>query len=237
MPKNSTPDPFPPELLTATEHHTAEEKSQFGRMLVAFVLGGFQRAKFTQAIYRRLSNCFHHIAEYSRDGFYATWFADAARQRKWVEHVKANVSTGDPAFTFSDVERLFRAWLAVNEEEVLRVIVGNEARERQAMIVEDIRRDALAGKTHQQFKVVAKSSNVGDFGHSQFILLAADGCCYAVQHIQSNGAWKVGDVFNVPLGKDRLPTWKGMCVEGPERRQDAPPEVVAKFWNEKALIS
>jgi hypothetical protein len=233
MPTKSKPDPFPPELLTATEYHTAEEKSRFGRMLVAFVLGGFQRAKFTKRLYQWVCNCFHHIAEYDQGGFYATWFADAAKQRKWVEHVLRYVPTGDPAFTFCDVERLFRAWLAVNKEEVLWVITGNEARERQALIVEDIRRDGLAGKTHQAFKVVARSDSTNSFGLHQYIMLAQDGSTWAV-HRSLCSPWNIGQLVNVFLDANRLPKWEGMGVECPERRQDAPPDVVAQVWGGEA---
>ena len=235
--KKSTPNPFPPELLVSTEFRTADEKSRFGRALVAFVLGGFRRAKFTEPLYRRLCSCFGHIAEYGRGGFYAAWFADAEKQRKWVQHLLEYAPCGDPAFTCSDLERLFKAWLAVNREEVLRVIATKEARERAARVTEDKRRDALTGKTHQAFMVVAGSANVGAFGHTQFLMLAEDGCCYAVHHVQTNGAWQVGQIFDVPLDHDGLPTWEGLCVECPERRQDGPHEVVAKFWKKKVQIS
>jgi hypothetical protein len=130
------------------------------------------------------------------------------------------------------VERLFKAWLGLNREKLLKVIAANEASERQVLVAEDIRRDALAGQTHQQFKVVAKSANVGAFGHHQYVLLAQDGTTYIVHHTPFP-AWSIGQTFDARLDENRLPTWEGMSLECPERREHAPPEVVAPFWNGK----
>ena len=233
MLKSKKSNPFPPELFVSTEFRTADDKSRFGRKLAAFVLGGFRRDQFAERLYTRLCNCFGHIAEYDRNGFYATWFADAAKQRQWVEHILKHVPCGDPHYTFSDLERLFKAWLGLNREKLLKVIAANEALERQVLVAEDIRRDALAGQPHQAFKVVAKSQNKTAFGHNQFIMLAKDGTTWAVCHIQCNGVWKVGDVFNVPLDQNKRPKWEEMSVECPERREHAPQDVVTQFWNGK----
>ncbi len=66
---------FADDQFTPTKWSTAEEKASFANDLLAFIMSGFPKTKFTQKLYQRLSNCFSHIAEYDRDNFYAVWFA------------------------------------------------------------------------------------------------------------------------------------------------------------------
>ena len=224
-------NPFPVELLKATEFYTAENKSRFGINLLRFVSSGFKAHRFTKSLYTQLSMCFGHIAHYNRGGFYTTWFSSSAKQRSWVEYISEYVPCGDPEYTFSDLERMFKAWLTMNRETIDLLIRQNEAVEGSAAACEQKRRDALLHRTHQGFKVAAMSQNVGSFGHHQFVMVARDGCVYKVCHVQSNGPWHVGQVFDVRLGRNCLPTWDNMCVEVPERMLDAPPKVVDKVWN------
>ena len=58
-----------------------------------------------------MSNCFGHIAHYDLRGFYSTWFADDAARLSFLRHTLAFPCYGDPAYTFSDVERAIKAEL------------------------------------------------------------------------------------------------------------------------------
>ena len=66
---------------------------------------------FTKTFYNRLSNCFGHIAHYDLHGFYGTWFAHDALRLSFLQHTLSFSCYGDPAFTFSDVERAIKAEL------------------------------------------------------------------------------------------------------------------------------
>lgn len=98
--------------FTPTQWATAEEKAKIANKLTRFILGGFQQASFTKAMYQRLSNMFGHIAHYDIHGFYATWFADIRCCRDWAEHITSSwlSGIGDPAFTWSDVEKALIQW-------------------------------------------------------------------------------------------------------------------------------
>jgi len=209
--------------------YTAEDKATFINALVAFVLSGFQQSNFTSEIYRHLSNCFQHIAHYDQNGFYATWFADVDKQSKWVDRIKGTRICGDPAYTFSDVEREFQAWLTESDEidgllDQNRITKGEE---------EDKERDrltALQGATHQTFMVAAKSENTGPFGHRNYVVIAQDGSAFQISIIPHNRTLAVNTAIDVPL-EDGRPTWAGFYVETPQRLPNAPQNVIDELWN------
>ena len=97
--------------FTPTQFTTAAEKRAFAEKLAAFVLGGFKEKSFSQKLYKTLRNCFSHIAEYDRAGFYSVWFSDTRAQLDWVVNAMRQGGYGDPAFTHSDVEKAFRTFL------------------------------------------------------------------------------------------------------------------------------
>ena len=68
---------------------------------------------------------------------------------------------GDPNFCWSDVERELKSWAATNAEAIDTVLTENEWKFVAAMKAETDRRAALQSKTHQEFTVVAKSTNLG----------------------------------------------------------------------------
>ena len=55
---------FADDQFTPTKWSTAAEKASFANDLLALIMSGFPKAKFTQKLYQRLSNCFSHIADY-----------------------------------------------------------------------------------------------------------------------------------------------------------------------------
>lgn len=103
--------PFMPGLYTATKHTYAADKKKIAEHLAAFIDSGFSVALFTHALYKALNSMFGHIAHYNREGFYNTWFESTRMQAKWL-HNAANWSCpGDPAFTWSDVERDIQSYI------------------------------------------------------------------------------------------------------------------------------
>ncbi len=213
--------------FTATPHSTAEEKTRFCNDFIRFILSGFDRKRFTKKFYERLSNILGHIAHFNARGFWETWFSTPVQQRQFVQHIHECVPLGDPHFCWVDVERELKSWIVTNAEAVNTVLPANERKFAEAAKAECDRRAALVAKTCQQFTVVAKSSNIGSFGHRQYIMCAQDGSAWKVQRIHLY-PWAIGQVVNVPLLKGD-PDWCGIQgVECPERIADCPPDIVAE---------
>jgi hypothetical protein len=101
MPKG----PFLPSDFTATKFSTAADKAEFGNTLLRFIESEWAPALFTKSFYNRLSMCFSHIANYNRTQFYEEWFSSLAAQVRFLKHTLRFPCYGDPAYTFSDVER------------------------------------------------------------------------------------------------------------------------------------
>jgi hypothetical protein len=214
---------FTTERFTPTQCFSAEEKARFCNDFVRFVLSGFDRKLFKPKFYQRLSNIFGHIAHYDADGFWEVWFASPAKQCQFVQRVHEWVPVGDPHFCWSDAERELKSWATKEAEAVEAAIVASERKFTQASKVETDRRAALANQTHQQFKVMAKSSNIGSFGHRQYVMVAQDGSAWKVQRTYLY-PWETGQVVNVPLINGE-PDWCSIQgVECPEQIEDCPVE-------------
>jgi hypothetical protein len=54
---------------------------------------------------------FGHIAHYNRAGFWSEFFTTAADKVRFIEQTVQHPCYGDPAWTYSDVERALQAWL------------------------------------------------------------------------------------------------------------------------------
>jgi hypothetical protein len=96
---------FTAHQFTATEWETAEGKADFGNKLCKFIAADFKQTLFTKALYGRLSNCFGHIAHYNIHGFFETFFQNLTGKIEFLELSVQWPCYGDPAFTFSDLER------------------------------------------------------------------------------------------------------------------------------------
>ena len=94
-----------------TKWDTTEQKAKFANALLTFVAQDFPRSKFHESFYRRLSNTFGHIACYNRDGFYERFFLTAEDKLAFLEQCLTWPCYGDPAYTYSDVERAVGARL------------------------------------------------------------------------------------------------------------------------------
>jgi hypothetical protein len=102
---------FTAEQFTATPWSTAREKADFANAFVRFVENNFQQAHFPKWFYRRLSQTFGHIAQFDETTFYRTFFGKAADKLRFLRQTVDHQPVGDPAFTYSDVERVLRDWV------------------------------------------------------------------------------------------------------------------------------
>lgn len=135
-----TPANFTAVDFIATKFATAEEKAKIANKLTRFILGGFKQGSFSQAMYARLSNMFGHIAHYNMHGFYETWFSGPHECCKWAEYVLrggAYGSVGNPAHTWSDVEKALIAWMRDNRiAEQLEAIYRAEVEARDLALLQ-----------------------------------------------------------------------------------------------------
>jgi hypothetical protein len=107
--KDFTADQFAP-----TRWEGAEEKARFARRFVRFVESNFAERQFPDTFYRRLALTFGHIAHYNQRGFYEEFFTAAEGKVRFLRMTLAHPCWGDPAFTYSDVERALQSWLHQN---------------------------------------------------------------------------------------------------------------------------
>jgi len=98
--------------FTPTKFRTADEKAKFANHFFRFVDSNFAANLFTQKFYERLSNTFGHIAHCSKAGFYEEFFCNAADQLRFLDQIVKCPCHGDPAWTFSDVERAIQKEVA-----------------------------------------------------------------------------------------------------------------------------
>ena len=103
--------PLQAEQFVATRFDTAQAKADFGNQLLTFVAEGFPQKRFTQRFYRVLMQHFGMIAHYDQHGFWREFFTTTADQVRFLEAVISHPCWGDPAFTFSDLERVVVARL------------------------------------------------------------------------------------------------------------------------------
>ena len=107
--KDFTADQFAP-----TRWEGAEEKARFARRFVRFVESDFAEREFPDTFYRRLALTFGHIAHFNRHGFYEEFFTATEGKVRFLRMTLAHPCWGDPAFTYSDVERALQSWLHQN---------------------------------------------------------------------------------------------------------------------------
>ena len=106
---------FTAEQFTPTKWDDGQTKANFARQFVKFVESDFDQRLFSQAFYRRLSMTFGHIAHFNRQGFFETFFTTTADKVRFLRMTLAHPCFGDPAFTYSDVERALQSWLRETE--------------------------------------------------------------------------------------------------------------------------
>src|SRR5689334_3842496 len=108
------PAPFCAEQFTATKWVSAEEKAKWANAMASWIMRGFPKNGWRKGLYEPLHQMYGHSAHYNQEGFYAEWFSSIHRQFQWLEYVAGGGAfgiLGDPAWTWSDVERAMRAWI------------------------------------------------------------------------------------------------------------------------------
>jgi hypothetical protein len=219
---------FSADQFTPTEFTTAEDKAKFANFFVRFVSEGFKKGLFQKQFYHRLSMTRGHIAHYNADGFYNTWFATTEDQQRFIDHWRNEPVFGDPAYTFSDVERELQSWIQQNEQKIASIIEDNAKVEQAAHDVEDQRVRNLEGENRQEFAVAQKSSNTNSFGLYGIILVAKDGSAWEAAHGYLDCP-EQGDVVSLGLDGNSEPIFTG--YEIPRRLKNAPQEVVDAVWD------
>ena len=99
------------EQFVATRFDIAQAKADFGNQLLAFIAEGFPQKRFTQSFYRVLMQHFGMLAHNDQQGFWAEFFTSTADQLRFLKEITGHPCWGDPAFTFSDLERMVIARL------------------------------------------------------------------------------------------------------------------------------
>lgn len=93
------------EQFVATKFDSAAAKADFGNQLLAFIAEDFPRKRFTLKFYCVLCQHFGMITHYDQHGFWAEFFTSTADKLRFLEEISSYPCWGDPAFTFSDLER------------------------------------------------------------------------------------------------------------------------------------
>jgi len=105
---------FTSDKFSPTTWAPAKKKAQFAKQLIRFIQADFPRRQFSKAFYRRLSQTFGHIAHYDVFGFYDTFFRTTEGKVRFLHQTLQWPCYGDPAFTYSDVEKAIQSWLLQN---------------------------------------------------------------------------------------------------------------------------
>jgi len=97
--------------FTPTKWDTAADKAWFANALCKFIAADFARTLWTKRLYRRLSQCYGHIAHYSDAGFWGVFFNDTQGKLDFLDETMSHRCHGDPTYTYCDVERAIQARL------------------------------------------------------------------------------------------------------------------------------
>lgn len=101
-----------------TQHSTAEDKARFASQFVHFWESHFDWHCFPKWFYQRLSMTFGHIAHYNQKAFYEEFFTSPRGLWNFRQITERGGGYGDPAYTYSDVERALKAWLTARDRQV-----------------------------------------------------------------------------------------------------------------------
>jgi hypothetical protein len=120
--KITTPitDLIPENGFTPTEFYNECQKAKFLRDLCKWIENGMPEKRFLtrKDLYHHLHLHMGHIAHYDKFGFYDVWFSSSTKRIEFIEYHADDRSMGtwgSPAFTFSDVAKVFRIWLRAND--------------------------------------------------------------------------------------------------------------------------
>jgi hypothetical protein len=121
---------FTADRFTPTKWDSADKKAKFAKQFIRFVLSDFSMKQFPKTFYVRLSMTFGHIAHFNQHGFYETFFNTTEGKVRFLRMTLQHPCYGDPAWTYSDVERALQSWL--RENDVLAKYENRLAQEQEA---------------------------------------------------------------------------------------------------------
>ena len=75
---------------------------------------GFAWRHFPHQFYLRLCLCFGHIAHFNQRGFFEEFFSTTEGKVRFLRQTLDWSCPGDPAYTYSDIERALQSWLHQN---------------------------------------------------------------------------------------------------------------------------
>lgn len=102
---------FKPYMFIPTEHSTSQDKARFANQFIKFMMSDYDEDFFPKWFYNRLSMCFGHIAHYNLSGFYSHFFTNDEGKIKFVNMTMNHHCAGDPAYTYSDVEKAIQKYI------------------------------------------------------------------------------------------------------------------------------
>jgi hypothetical protein len=105
---------FTADRFAPTAWEAAKKKARFAKTFIRFVEADFPRRQFTKAFYQRLALTFGHVAHCDRFCLYDKYFTSAGGKVRFLRQTLEWPCHGDPAFTYSDVERALQSWLLQN---------------------------------------------------------------------------------------------------------------------------
>ncbi len=88
-----------------TKFTPAETKAWFACHFLRFVSCDFPKHHFTQRFYSQVMHTFGMVAHFNSIGFWTEYFTTTAGKVEFIDQVIHHHCFGDPAHTFSDVER------------------------------------------------------------------------------------------------------------------------------------
>jgi hypothetical protein len=131
---------FVPADFVPTQWDSAEWKAKFANALMRFIADDFPRSKFHKDLYRRVSNTFGHIAHYDSVGFYEHFFLTAKDKLEFLEQCAEWPCHGDPAYTYSDVERAVGARLRKSQiVAIMSSQIAVERRRRELVLLAELK--------------------------------------------------------------------------------------------------
>jgi hypothetical protein len=132
----TTINDFIADRFTSTKWEGADKKAKFARQFIRFVQSDFAKCQFPNTFYVRLSLTFGHIAHFNQSGFFDTFFTTTEGKIRFLCQTLQHPCWGDPAFTYSDVERALQSWLregAVLSKYEQRLADETEAKEKSTL--------------------------------------------------------------------------------------------------------
>jgi hypothetical protein len=110
----NTINDFTSDKFAPTTWEDAKKKARFAKTFIKFVEADFPRRQFTSAFYRRLALTFSYVTRCDRLDFFDTFFTTTEGKVRFLRQALLWPCQGDPAFTYSDVERALQRWLVQN---------------------------------------------------------------------------------------------------------------------------